>query len=104
MPLDQRTQTFVDEKALCRKENAPTGHSSGGENPAQLSGKWSDDGGLEGRAGGLVGRNGVLAAKGQADVVEPLEEPPAAEIVERERPDGVVHAHLTGHQVDRDGL
>src|ERR671921_659523 len=99
MPSDQQTQTLARKKPLCRNEIAPIGVSGGGEKASEPRESRSDGDRLEGRAGGLVRGDGVLVAQGEPDVVEALHEPPAAEIVDREAPDGVVHTHLPGAQV-----
>src|SRR5438067_9465749 len=48
----------------------------------------------------LEGADRLLMAHCQADVVEPFEQPPAAEVVQRERPRVTAGAYLTGLQVN----
>src|SRR5215207_10612869 len=64
----------------------------------------SDGDRLDSRPGLLVCRNHALVPQCESDVVEPLHEAPTTEIVDGEGPNGVVHSHLAGAEIDGDLL
>src|ERR1700754_3921447 len=93
------------QKTRCVATNSPPpGNRWGRKSASQQANPASADHRFEGRAMLLILGDGVLVSECQSDVVEAFHEAPATEIVDREGPDCVVHAHLTLAKIDNDLL
>src|SRR5690349_19947925 len=83
-----------EKKSLCRNE---FGRTASGDPAKRLA-----DGRCPLRTAGLDRPDEGLVPPRKADVVEPFEQAPAAEVVEREGPDPVSRTDFPGLQIDRD--